>query len=133
MAQVNLAPGEYGSIIIQSPGTRVADPSSPKTLAATGANEAAYVSAVWATNPDVGVWSVSLYVYDESNLIPIKRNVRLAPRGKTGNSINLLDGSPLYLPESHTLYVGLDEYVGPSGTGTGVPCLCSWAKILPPA
>lgn len=131
MAEVNLAPGAYGSIIMQPVTHVVAGPASPSTLLSTSASEAAYISAIHISNKDSGTWVCTLKV-TISSVTWIVKEMRLAKRNATGGSANILEGAPLYLPESATLTVITSDYIGPTGAQYGVDVTASWAKILPP-
>lgn len=127
MAEINLAPGAYTSIVMQQ-SLSVSLSFSPATIIATGTSEAAYVSAIWATNRSVGSYVISLTIYDGATTRYLKNQVLLKGAAKLGNSVNLLDGVPLYLPEGYTVSAVLEAYLG-SGAGTGVDVTPSWAII----
>lgn len=130
MADVNLAPGAYTSIIMQAPTHAIAGVGSDTTLLSTAASEAAYISAIHVSNKDSGTWVFTLKV-TISSVASIIKEMRLAKRNATGGSANILEGAPLYLPESATLTIIISDYIGPSGAQYGVDCTASWAKILP--
>lgn len=130
MAQVNLVSGNFTQIITQDPvPVVVTTVGSLSSLLATSADEAAYISGIWVSNLDAAAFHVGLFIYNGSTNKAFKDYVLVQKRATNGCHFNLLEGVPLYLPESRTLKVQITAQTTAAPVA-GVSFIPSWTKMI---
>lgn len=120
MANVNLAPGQYTSVIAQLTTPVSISGSGSGTVVSTSSGQAAFIYAIWIANTDAAGGTCVANVYVGGALIA---SDKLEPKGKRGSMKNMLEGAPLVIPESTTVSCDLD------GGGVGAKAFASWVKI----